>query len=211
MAPVTGAPRGAGPRVPVEGAAAGEIPARDARDERVRPVPVRYPEASNQRQREGAKPSGVIDALYAECAERLYRFAIARTRDAALAEDVVSETFLRAVREMDRLPAVPPARLAWLYRTAANLIVDDYRRRRREEEHGRRLAELDPPREDARTRADLWMAVDDLPEAQRTAVLLRYGQGMKVTDVADALGRSEGATKQLLLRALRTLRIKVEE
>lgn len=173
--------------------------------------PERHPEPSNQRQREGAEPSRVIEALYAECAERLYRFAVARTRDAALAEDVVSETFVRAVREMDRLPAVPPQRVAWLYRTAANLIVDDYRRRRRDEEHARVLAELDPPPADTRTRVDLWIAVDGLPEAQRTAVLLRYGQGMKVTDVADALGRSEGATKQLLLRALRTLRMRVEE
>lgn len=162
------------------------------------------------RQRDGGEPARVIEALYAECAERLYRFAIARTRDAALAEDVVSETFLRAVREAERMPRVPAARVAWLYRTAANLIVDDFRRRRREQEHARLLAELDPPGGDERTRADLWVAVDALPETQRTAVLLRYAQGMKVIDVADALGRSEGATKQLLLRALRTLRIKVE-
>jgi len=162
-------------------------------------------------QGEGGEPSGVIEALYAECAERLFRFACARTRDAALAEDVVSETFLRAVRESERLPGAPPARVAWLYRTAANLIVDDYRRRRREEEHARRLAELDPPAaSDERTRADLWTAVERLPDSQRVAVMLRYAQGMKVTDVADALGRSEGATKQLLLRALRTLRTKVD-
>lgn len=170
----------------------------------------RHPAASLPQQREGAEPSRVIEALWAECAERLYRFAYARTRDAALAEDVVSEAFLRAVREAERLPSVAPARVAWLYRTTANLIVDDFRRRRREEEHGRRLAELQPPATDERTRADLWSAVDGLPEAQRTAVLLRYGQGMKVTDVAEALGKSEGATKQLLLRALRTLRVKVD-
>jgi RNA polymerase sigma-70 factor (ECF subfamily) len=41
--------------------------------------------------------------------------------------------------------------------------------------------------------------------------MLRYVQGMKVTDVAEALGRSEGAVKQLLLRALRTLRERVDE
>lgn len=151
----------------------------------------------------------VIDELYARCAERLYRFALARTRDVALSEDVVSETFLRAVREQARLPAVPPARVAWLYRTAANLIVDDYRRRTREREVGPLIAELRPPAEDERRRADLWSAVSGLPDAQRTAVTLRYAHGMKVVDVAEAIGRSEGATKQLLLRALRTLRKKV--
>ena len=153
----------------------------------------------------------MIEALYAECAERLYRFALVRTRDAAAAEDVVSETFLRAVREETRLPSAAPARIAWLYRTAANLIVDDFRRRRRDEERAKLIASLDPPGADERTNAALWGAVDRLPETQRTAVLLRYVQGMKVTDVADALGRSEGAVKQLLLRALRTLREKVDE
>ncbi|OLC54479.1 MAG: hypothetical protein AUH85_11630 [Chloroflexi bacterium 13_1_40CM_4_68_4] len=153
----------------------------------------------------------MIEALYAECAERLYRFAMARTRDAALAEDVVSETFLRAVREANRLPAAPPARIAWLYRTAGNLIIDDFRRRRREEEHARLIATLDPPGPDERMHTELWVAVDRLPEMQRTAVLLRYVQGMKVTDVAEAVGRSEGAVKQLLLRALRTLRERVDD
>lgn len=153
----------------------------------------------------------MIDSLYAQCAERLYRFVMARTRDAALSEDVVSETFLRAVREQRRLPAAEPARVAWLYRTASNLIVDDYRRRTREARAGRTLAELRPPARDEILRADLWDAVALLPQAQRTAVLLRYGHGMKVSDVADVMRRSEGAAKQLLLRALRTLRTKVPD
>ena len=169
----------------------------------------RHPDPSYQGQREGA--GTVIEALYVECAERLYRFAIARTRDAATAEDVVSETFLRAVREEGRLPDALPARIAWLYRTAANLIVDDFRRRRRDEERARLIASVDPPGADERTHLGVWLAVDRLPETQRTAVLLRYVQGMKVTDVAEALGRSEGAVKQLLLRALRTLREKVSQ
>ena len=153
----------------------------------------------------------MIEALYAECAERLYRFAYVRTRDAALAEDVVSEAFLRAVRDAERLPESRAAQTAWLYKTAANLIVDDYRRRKRRDEGARQLAELQPAGEDIRERADLWAAVDRLPESQRTVVLLRYVQGMKVVDVAEAVGKSEGATKQLLLRALRTLRLKVDE
>jgi RNA polymerase sigma-70 factor (ECF subfamily) len=73
------------------------------------------------------------------------------------------------------------------------------------------LAELEPAAEDVRERADLWAAVDALPAAQRTAVTLRYAHGMKVVDVAAAIGKTEGATKQLLLRALRTLRAKVPE
>ena len=153
----------------------------------------------------------MIEALYAECAERLYRFAYVRTRDAALAEDVVSEAFLRAVRDVERLPESRAAQTAWLYKTAANLIIDDYRRRKRRDEGARQLAELQPAGEDIRERADLWAAVDRLPESQRTVVLLRYVQGMKVVDVAEAVGKSEGATKQLLLRALRTLRLKVDE
>ncbi len=153
----------------------------------------------------------MIDALYAACAERLYRFVVARTRDGTLAEDIVSEAFLRAVREADGLPAAEPARVAWLYRTAANLVVDDYRRRTREAQAARRALEERPPEKDERERADLWAAVERLPDAQRRAVTLRYAHGMKVTDVAEAIGKSEGAVKQLLLRALRTLRKRVSE
>ncbi len=170
----------------------------------------RHPAASFlQQSRETVPATAVIDALYAACAERLYRFVVARTRDGALAEDIVSETFLRAVREASRLPAVEPARIAWLYRTAANLVVDDYRRRTRETEAARRALEERPPDKDERERADLWAAVEGLPDAQRTAVVLRYAHGMKVTDVGEAIGKSEGAVKQLLLRALRTLRKQV--
>lgn len=150
-----------------------------------------------------------VDALYAACVERLYRFALSRTRDPELAEDVVSETFLRAVRERSRLPAVEVARVAWLYRTASNLIVDDYRRRTREGQAARAALDLRPPDDDVIDRPDLWRAVDTLPEAQRLAVALRYAHGMKVVDIADAMSRSEGSVKQLLLRALRTLRRKV--
>lgn len=174
----------------------------------------RHLPASVRRHRDVPPATEVTDAiaaLYEDCVERLFRFVVARTRDAALAEDIVSETFLRAVREGDRLPEARPARIAWLYKTAANLVVDSYRKRTREADAARRAAELEPPRGDERLRADLWTAVERLPEAQRTAVMLRHGHGMKVTDVADALGRSEGATKQLLLRALRTLRKQVSE
>jgi RNA polymerase sigma-70 factor, ECF subfamily len=160
--------------------------------------------------RGGRAGADVIDALYETCAERLYRFVVSRTHDQALAEDVVSETFLRAVRERERLPAVEPARIAWLYKTASNLVVDEYRRKTREAEAAKTASGLRPPTQDERTRLDLWGAVDALPEAQRTAVTLRYAHGMKVIDIADAMRRSEGSVKQLLLRALRTLRNRVE-
>jgi RNA polymerase sigma-70 factor (ECF subfamily) len=162
-------------------------------------------------QRGGRAGADVIDSLYETCAERLFRFVVSRTHDSALAEDVVSETFLRAVRERERLPIVEPARIAWLYKTASNLVVDEYRRKTREGEAARTASTLRPPTGDERTRADLWEAVEALPEAQRTAVTLRYAHGMKVIDIADAMRRSEGSVKQLLLRALRTLRNRVEE
>jgi RNA polymerase sigma-70 factor (ECF subfamily) len=171
----------------------------------------RHLAASYSMERHGRARAEMIDTLYASCAERLYRFVMARTRDSALAEDVVSETFLRAVREIDRLPTAEPACVAWLYRTAGNLVIDDYRRRKREAEASRAAAELRAPTEDERTRTDLWAAVDGLPQAQRTAVTLRYAHGMKLTDIADAMSRSEGSVKQLLLRALRTLRKRVGE
>jgi RNA polymerase sigma-70 factor (ECF subfamily) len=59
--------------------------------------------------------------------------------------------------------------------------------------------------------ARMAVALADLPEAQRAAVELRYLQGMKVTEIATILGRSEGAVSLLLHRAVSKLRLELTE
>ena len=61
----------------------------------------------------------------------LFSFVLKRTLNRPRAEDVVSEAFVRALRDVETLPASQNERMAWLYRVALNLIIDSYRRRQR--------------------------------------------------------------------------------
>ena len=144
--------------------------------------------------------------------------ALGRRADA---EDLSQETFLRVYRASPLY--VSEGRFsAWLFRIAGNLARSELRRRRlrtwllgsKEPENLDALASLPAPRyfdadgplRDAETRAELATALARLPDRQRLAVLVRYHEGLRVRDVAAALGTSEDAAESLLARALATLR-----
>lgn len=70
-------------------------------------------------------------------------------------------------------------------------------------------ASAEPPRDEvaaAERRAALFQSVDRLPPDQRRVIVARFGEEKSISDVAQELGRSEGAVKQLQWRALQTLR-----
>jgi RNA polymerase sigma-70 factor (ECF subfamily) len=92
----------------------------------------------------------ILTVLYAESREPLNRYALRLTREPGRAEDLVQETFLRAMAHLALLGALEPhQRRAWLFRVLKNLFLDQQRRTGRMDEILRRLAEL--------------AAVDDLP------------------------------------------------
>jgi len=148
-----------------------------------------------------------FDALYELHFERVYAYVAARTRDRATAEDVTSEVFHKALANLPSYEwrGVPFA--AWLLRIAANAIVDHAKRAQREVP-----AEDDPP-EPAKAelrvvedRARLFRLVSELPTAQRQVVNHRFVDELSIREIAERLGKTEGAIKQLQLRALERLR-----
>lgn len=71
-----------------------------------------------------------LEALYTACFPKLYRFALSLTRSPAEAEEIVQETFLRAIQHADKLPK--DANLhAWLFRIARNVHISRLRKNRR--------------------------------------------------------------------------------
>ena len=71
-----------------------------------------------------------FEALYTACFHKLYRFALSLARSEAEAEEIVQETFLRAMQQADKLPE---ANLdAWLFRVARNVHISRLRKRKRE-------------------------------------------------------------------------------
>ena len=152
-----------------------------------------------------ADPARFVD-IYERYVDRIYAFVSRRTGNRVVAEDITSQVFEQALRTVGRFEwrGVPLA--AWLYRIAANALVDHWRDRRRDADEpppdvpdARELDELD-------RRIALYQQIDRLPDLQRRVIRMRFVDEKSIRDVAAALERSEGAIKQLQLRALENLR-----
>ncbi|MCK9519307.1 MAG: RNA polymerase sigma factor [Dehalococcoidia bacterium] len=145
---------------------------------------------------------------------KLYAYALHSTGDAAAAQDLASETFARAFRDIHRFGQRGTAVGTWLYTIAHHRVVDFQRQRARTKVVGLDAAENlaamsdeqpDPsPAEDGSGR--LLHAVQELPPDQRAVVLLRFYGRLTGQETADILGKSHGAVRQLQFRALRNLR-----
>ncbi len=146
---------------------------------------------------------------------RIYSYAYYRTRNHADAEEVTAQTFQQALEHIGRFQwrGVPFA--AWLYRIASNLIAGRHRNRLPEGdlEEAAALRARDPLPEEAALEAErareLRTAVATLPESQQQAIVLKFSQGLRNKEIGEVMGCSEGAVKQLLHRAMESLRARV--
>jgi RNA polymerase sigma-70 factor (ECF subfamily) len=144
--------------------------------------------------------------IYERYVDRIYAWSSRRTRDRAAAEDITSQVFERALRAIRRFEWRGAPLGAWLFRIAANVLADHWRA------HARDAHEAPPDAPDARELDDLdrrialYRQVERLPELQQQVIRMRFVDGKSIREAAAALGRSEGAVKQLQLRALENLR-----
>ena len=155
------------------------------------------------------KDPGRFAPLYEEHFERVYAFVVRRVRDRSEAQDLTGEVFQQALAALPRYQwrGVPFA--AWLYRIASNAVADHFARTARE----RATAAAEEPERDeveaAERRALLFRMVNDLPADQRSVIRARFGGERSIREIAEEMGRSEGAIKQLQWRALQALRQKL--
>ena len=153
-----------------------------------------------------------FDALYELHFDRVYGFVAGRVHDRVTAEDVTSEVFYKALANLKTYEwrGVPFA--AWLLRIAANAVIDRSKRASREHSMPNDLA--DPGVHlDIRAiehRARLFRLVSQLPEIQQRVVHERFVDQRSIREIAERLGKSEGAIRQLQLRALERLRARME-
>jgi RNA polymerase sigma-70 factor (ECF subfamily) len=156
---------------------------------------------------------GALLTMYDHALPQVYGYLAARTRDSAVAEDLASETFLAAAQAVQRA-TVPDLTVAWLITVARNKLVDHWRRQEREE---RSLHLLDAPEsfeEDLEQTFDRRRArevLDQLGAHHRSALTLRYLDGLSVPEVAALLGRTVHATEALLVRARNAFRVQYAE
>jgi RNA polymerase sigma-70 factor (ECF subfamily) len=151
--------------------------------------------------------------LYDHYVTAIFRFIYARVGTAQLAEDLTAETFLRALRSLNTFEYRGKDFGAWLTVIARNLTHDHYKARRTRSEFssGTLPDQADPgrgPEGDilaSLSNDELMQAIARLPDDQRDCVLMRFVQELSIAETAQVLGRSEGAIKQLQLRAVRGL------
>jgi RNA polymerase sigma-70 factor (ECF subfamily) len=155
--------------------------------------------------------------LYDNYVDTVYRYIYyrvgSRVGGRALAEDLTSETFLRALRRISTFTWQGRDFGAWLVTIARNLVADHFKssRFRLEITTGEMLDanEVEASPEDcvleSLSSAALLSAVKKLNSQQQECVTLRFLQGLSVAETAQIMGKNEGAIKTLQYRAIRTL------
>jgi RNA polymerase sigma-70 factor, ECF subfamily len=162
---------------------------------------------------EPADPGVALLGIYDRALPQVYGYLVSRVGDRTLAEDLTAETFLAAAESLDR-GKVPDLTVAWLVTVARNKMVDHWRRKARED---RRLelvhdedddvdAPADAGLDQAFERARAREVLAELGPHHRTALTLRYLDGLSVPEVADEIGRTVHATEALLVRARNAFR-----
>jgi len=153
--------------------------------------------------------------LYDEYSHIVYRYVLFRVSDHCLAEDITSETFLRALRRIATVSYQGRDVAAWFITIAKNLVLDHAKSSRNRLEvptsdptDAHKPQTLNGPEQHvlaAATQQELLRCVRQLNPDQRECIRLRFMQGLSVTETAQRMQRGEGAIKALQHRAVRRL------
>lgn len=154
--------------------------------------------------------------LYEDYFDKIYRYIVIKVGNETEAEDMTQQVFLNALKSISsfRWQGVPFS--AWLYRIAHNQVVDHLRKKTK------RPATFDDPPiyvSDSNKYSDpqkmtehnmgmeqLVIATQQLTDAQREVISLRFTSDLSTTEVAKIMGKSEGAIKALQHSAIVALR-----
>lgn len=142
--------------------------------------------------------------------EPIFRYISFRVNDIQTAEDLTSEVFIRLLKAIRNRSAPAKTLQGWLYTVAQRLVIDHYRKEKRVQhvELHESLSGTNTPDQVVEmrlTREDLQQAMEHLTEDQHNVIALRFGQELPIREVANIIGKSEGAIKQLQVRALASL------
>src|SRR5215203_3354335 len=165
-----------------------------------------------------------FDALYRKYLAQVYAYALYELGDHHAAEDATERVFLRALaalprfRELARPEDGPEASTfrVWLFRIARNVVANERRSRRRRPADSLDLAlgaglsipdatDLEAQAVTRDQAAEALRALQSLPDDRRRALTLRFVHEMSTSEIAAVLGRSEGAVRVLIHRALRAV------
>jgi RNA polymerase sigma-70 factor (ECF subfamily) len=166
-----------------------------------------------QRAQEG--DAEAFGELYDRYVDQVYRYIAYRVGSTQLAEDLTSETFLRALRRIGSFTWQGRDVGAWFVTIARNLIADHYKSGRyrleltTDDVSTSSAAPVQPGPEnevlEAMQNKVLLEAIKQLNAEQQECIALRFLQGLSVSETAQVMGKNDGAIKALQYRAIRTL------
>lgn len=162
------------------------------------------------------------EQLIEQYADKLYNYVYYHSGDHYLAEDIVSETYIRVIEKINDFVLRDVPFKAWLFRIAHNLLVDYFRKKNNQ----RNLSFEAVTDEDSSSgsssdwgaadggdiaeqivaRLELHQVITDLPYDQRTVFILRFIEGLELEQVAATLDKSVSSVKSLQFRAVQNLR-----
>ncbi|CAN5806925.1 N/A [soil metagenome] len=158
-----------------------------------------------------------FEPLYRKYVARIYSLALYETRDRHAAEDVTEQVFLQALAALPRFReqgvGAESTFRVWLMAIARNALANERRSRRRRPqvtlELAAELAAPDDPAAAAEQRLEArraWAAIMELPAERREALVLRLVNELSAREIGELMGKSEGAVRVLIHRALSTVR-----
>jgi RNA polymerase sigma-70 factor (ECF subfamily) len=156
-----------------------------------------------------------FERLYAAHAQPLFAFLLYRTGDRTLTEDLLSDTFERALRARRRFDRRKASEKTWLYTIALNRLRDHHRRAGAEgralERTGAAPEDVPDPFGGIEHRDTVQRALATLSDEEREAVALRFGADLTVPEMAKLLGEPLTTVEGRVYRALRKLRGELRE
>jgi RNA polymerase sigma factor (sigma-70 family) len=163
-----------------------------------------------ERAKEGE--SSAFGLLYDYYLPKIYRFVLIKVSQREEAEDITHLTFLKAWESIDRYSYHGYSFGSWLYQIARNVVIDHYRGTSVQTS----LEDADEPESnepwpghdlDTKVKyAEVMQALSKLGTLEQDVIIMRFVENLPVRDVAEAIGKSEGAVKLIQHRAMKKLK-----
>lgn len=151
-----------------------------------------------------------LESLYTDTIDHVFRYVYSRVRNRELAEDIVSETYLKVAEHYDRFEAkTHVSARSWAFTIARNTMNDHFRKPNATELHDEYPAKdlaLDHAMDVDLAHAAVLKSVDALPERQREIMLLRFQGELRNKEIAELLHLEERSVSAALTKAISSLR-----
>ena len=137
-----------------------------------------------------------------------YRFAFTYMKNQQDAEDVVSESIIRALKASDSIKDIKNIK-TWFFKIISNTAINDIRKKQRTVPLV--FTENEDTYEDNYDISSINEMIEKLPREYTEVIVLRYFEDMKIKDISDVLGINENTVKTRLYKALKMLKADMEE